>query len=107
MHRTAARRTGQPWEAVCVVEDLVVVRVSKTKVASESLEDSGVEEKERKEERRWDRIVVFPEPDSPRKTTAWSSPLPPNLVHARLARSSAAAIALPSLPPLGPLLDDV
>ena len=45
--------------------DLVVVRVSKTKAASDSLEDRGVEEKDRKEERRCERTVVFPEPDSP------------------------------------------
>lgn len=52
-------------------------------------------------------MVVFPEPDSPKKMTAWSSPLLPNLVHALLAKSSASAMALPSLPPLGPLEEDV
>lgn len=52
-------------EAVCVVTDLVVVRVSKTNAAKESLEERGVEEKERKEERRCDRMVVLPDPDSP------------------------------------------
>lgn len=48
-----------------MVCDLVVVSVSKTKAARESFAESGVEEKERKEERRCDRTVVFPEPDSP------------------------------------------
>ena len=52
-------------EAVGVVSDLVVVRVSKTKAASDNLVDKGVDEKERMEESRWDLIVVFPEPDSP------------------------------------------
>jgi hypothetical protein len=53
------------FEAVCVVIDFVVVRVSKTNAASESLDDNGVEEKDKNEERRWDRTVVFPAPDSP------------------------------------------
>ena len=53
------------FEAVGVVTDLVVVSVSKTNAASESFVDSGVAEKERIEERRWERMVVFPEPDSP------------------------------------------
>jgi len=44
---------------------LVVVKVSKTNAARDSLEDSGVEEKERNEERRCDLTVVLPEPDSP------------------------------------------
>jgi hypothetical protein len=48
-----------------VVVVLVVVKVSKMKVARDNLEDSGVEEKERKEDRRCDRMVVLPEPDSP------------------------------------------
>ena len=39
--------------------------MSKTKAASESRDDNGVDEKDRKEERRCDRIVVFPDPDSP------------------------------------------
>jgi hypothetical protein len=47
------------------VTDLVVVRVSKTKAASDSFDERGVEENERKEERRCERIVVLPEPDSP------------------------------------------
>lgn len=52
-------------EAVGVVTDFVVVSVSKTNAASESFVDSGVAEKERIEERTWERMVVFPEPDSP------------------------------------------
>ena len=47
------------------MSDFVVVRVSNTKAARDSLVDSGVDEKERKEESRCDRIVVLPEPDSP------------------------------------------
>lgn len=35
-----------------MVEDLVVVKVSKTKAARDNLEESGVEEKDRKDERR-------------------------------------------------------
>lgn len=53
------------FEAVGVVTDFVVVSVSKTKAANESLLDNGVEEKDRKEVNRCERIVVFPEPDSP------------------------------------------
>lgn len=53
------------FEAVGVVTDFVVVRVSKTKAARESFVDKGVEENERMEESRWDRIVVLPDPDSP------------------------------------------
>lgn len=52
-------------EAVGVVRDLVVVSVSNTKAARDSLVDNGVEEKERIEERRCERMVVLPEPDSP------------------------------------------
>ena len=48
-----------------MVRDLVVVRVSNTNAARESFVDKGVEENERNEERRCERIVVFPEPDSP------------------------------------------
>lgn len=55
------------FEAVGVVTDLVVVSVSKTNAARESFVDNGVAEKERIEERRWERMVVFPEPDSPLK----------------------------------------
>ena len=47
------------------MRDLVVVRVSKTKAASDSFVDKGVDEKDKMEESRWDLIVVFPEPDSP------------------------------------------
>jgi hypothetical protein len=47
------------------VTDLVVVRVSKTKAASDSFDERGVEENERNDERRCERIVVLPEPDSP------------------------------------------
>lgn len=45
--------------------DLVVVRVSKMKAASESFVDKGVEENDRIDERRCERRVVLPEPDSP------------------------------------------
>ena len=44
---------------------MVVVKVSKTKAASDNFADRGVEEKDRKEERRWERTVVLPAPDSP------------------------------------------
>ena len=43
----------------------MVVRVSKTKAARESFVDSGVDEKDRIEESRCERMVVLPEPDSP------------------------------------------
>ncbi len=52
-------------EAVGVVAVLVVVSVSKTYAARETLAERGVEERLRSEVRRWDRTVVFPEPDSP------------------------------------------
>lgn len=52
-------------EAVGVVTDLVVVSVSKTNAASESFVDNGVAEKERIEDSKWERRVVFPDPDSP------------------------------------------
>lgn len=42
-----------------------------------------------------------------RKTMAWFSPLAPRRVKARLAKSSASAMALPSFPPSGPLVDVV
>lgn len=58
-------------DAVGVATDLVVVSVSKINAASESFVDNGVEEKESMEERRWDRIVVFPEPDSPLTQTQY------------------------------------
>ena len=47
------------------MRDLVVVRVSNTKAARESFVDSGVDEKDRIEDNRWDLMVVLPEPDSP------------------------------------------
>lgn len=52
-------------DAVGVVTDLVVVRVSNTKAARESFVESGVEEKDRNDDRRCERTVVFPDPDSP------------------------------------------
>lgn len=45
-------KNNPAFEAVWVVIDLVVVRVSKTNAASESFEDKGVEEKDKNEERR-------------------------------------------------------
>ena len=47
------------------MSDFVVVSVSKTKAARESFVDNGVEENDRMEERRCERMVVLPEPDSP------------------------------------------
>ncbi len=44
---------------------MVVVKVSKAKAARDSLEDNGVEENERKDDRRCDLTVVLPDPDSP------------------------------------------
>ena len=58
-------KNSPAFEAVGVVTDLVVVRVSKIKAASDSLVDKGVEENDRMEESRWDLIVVLPDPDSP------------------------------------------
>lgn len=52
-------------EAVGVVAHLVVVKVSKTKAAYDSLCDKGVDEYERKADKTCDRKVVFPAPDSP------------------------------------------
>ena len=52
-------------DAVGVVRDFVVVSVSNTKAARDSLVDSGVDEKDRTEESRCERNVVLPEPDSP------------------------------------------
>lgn len=94
-------------EAVGEVRDFVVVSVSNTNAARESLVDSGVEEKERIEESKCDRIVVLPEPDSPRKTTAWFSPRPPSLDQALPAKSSASPMALPNFPPSGPFVEVV
>ena len=48
-----------------MVTDLVVVRVSNTNAARESFVDRGVDENDRMEERRCERRVVFPDPDSP------------------------------------------
>lgn len=44
---------------------MVVVRVSNTKAARESFVESGVEENDRNDDRRCERIVVLPDPDSP------------------------------------------
>lgn len=52
-------------EAVGVVNDLVVVRVSNIKAAYDNFDDNGVDEYERNDERRCERRVVFPEPLSP------------------------------------------
>ncbi len=59
-------------DAVGVVRDLVVVSVSNTKAARESFVDSGVEENERIEDNRCERMVVLPEPDSPLPTISIS-----------------------------------
>ena len=48
-----------------MVTDLVVVRVSNTKAAYESLEERGVDEKDKKEDSKCERMVVFPDPLSP------------------------------------------
>jgi hypothetical protein len=48
-----------------VVAVLVVVSVSKTYAASESLVDRGVEDLSRSAVRRWARMVDLPAPDSP------------------------------------------
>jgi hypothetical protein len=52
-------------EAVGVVTDFVVVRVSKTKAAKESFFERGVAEYSRRAERRCDLNVVLPAPVSP------------------------------------------
>lgn len=108
-----------------MVTDLVVVRVSKTKAAYDSLEESGVEEKDRKEDSKCERMVVLPDPLSPLKsesavipcitisrvthknTTAWFSARAPSRVKARRARSSASPAALPSFAPSGPFVAEV
>ena len=54
-------------EAVGVVTDFVVVSESKRNANSEIFCDKGVEENERIDDKRWDRSVDFPEPDSPLK----------------------------------------
>lgn len=53
------------FDAVWVVKDLVVVKASKTKVAKVTFEERGVDDNERNDDRRWDRIVDFPDPFSP------------------------------------------
>jgi hypothetical protein len=53
------------FDAVGVRADLVVVKLSNTNAAYDSLLESGVDEKERKADRRCDLSVVLPEPDSP------------------------------------------
>lgn len=53
------------FEAVGVVTDFVVVSESKTNAAKDSFFDKGVDEYWRRDERRCDRIVVFPVPVSP------------------------------------------
>ena len=53
------------FDAVGVVRDFVVVSVSNTKAARESFVESGVDEKDRIEDSRCERMVVLPEPDSP------------------------------------------
>ncbi len=53
------------FDAVGVVAVLVVVRASKTKAANDNFFDSGVDENERRADRRCDRMVVFPAPVSP------------------------------------------
>jgi len=58
-------RNRPAFEAVGVVTDFVVVSVSKTKAAYEILLDNGVEENDKNDDSRCERIVVFPEPDSP------------------------------------------
>lgn len=119
------------FDAVGAVRDFVVVSVSNTKVARESFVDSGVDEKDSIDESRCERMVVLPEPDSPlqsqgtqhltrkgtsrslddrvtyRKTTAWFSARPPSLDQALPAKSSASPMALPCLPPSGPLEEEV
>ena len=48
-----------------VVEVLVVVSASNPKAPNDSYFDSGVDVNERRDVRRCERTVVFPEPDSP------------------------------------------
>lgn len=51
-----------------VVAVFVVVRVSKTKAAYDSLAELGVEERDRRDDRKCDLRVVLPAPDSPLET---------------------------------------
>ena len=53
------------FDAVGVVAVLVVVRASKTNEAKESFLESGVEVNSSKADKRCERMVVFPAPDSP------------------------------------------
>lgn len=53
------------FEAVVVVTDFVVVSESKTNAAKDSFFENGVEVYWRMDERRCDRMVVFPVPVSP------------------------------------------
>ena len=48
-----------------MVAVLVVVRASNTNAANDSFFESGVDENWRNDERRCERMVVFPEPVSP------------------------------------------
>ena len=54
-------------------------------------------------------VLLLPrgEKETNKKTTAWFSARSPTLVQIRAARSSAPAMALPSLPPSGPLAEDL
>lgn len=63
-------RNRPALDAVGVVADFVVVRVSNRNAKRDIFCDRGVDEYDRIDERRWDRNVVFPDPDSPRKITA-------------------------------------
>lgn len=58
-------RNKPALEAVDVVIDFVDVSESKTNAAYESFVDNGVDDFERRAERKCDRRVVLPEPDSP------------------------------------------
>lgn len=58
-------RKRPAFDAVGVVRDFVVVRVSKTNAAYDSFDDRGVDENERNAESACARIVVFPDPLSP------------------------------------------
>ena len=88
-----------------VVRDLVVVRVSKTKAASESLVDRGVEENERIEERKCDRIVVLPEPDSPLMATCISTMVSGNLEQPLAQLTEKQRLGFRHVRPVLPMLD--
>lgn len=53
------------FEAVWVVRDLVVVKVSKINAAQDNFVDKGVDENERNDDSKCERRVVFPDPLSP------------------------------------------